>query len=117
MTDVIAEFDEQLAKRKAAAREIEQKAAEASALRSAQEDLKLDIVRAEHRVRSLREIGKGHIERKQEEYISAFGMIQYQPLKSVKTGNELADKQQVRLDELRAALAENERKIAELLAE
>jgi len=84
MTDVIAEFDEQLAKRKAAAREIEQKSAEASALRSVQEDMKLDIERAERRIRSLREIGKGHLERKQEEYISAFGMIQYQPLKSQK---------------------------------
>lgn len=117
MSNVQEQFDKALAKRKAAAREIEQKAAEASALRSAQEDLKLDIVRAEHRVRSLREIGKGHIERKQEEYISAFGMIQYEPLRSAKTGNELADKQQVRLDELRAALEANEQQIKQLLAE
>ncbi|MBA2294291.1 MAG: hypothetical protein H0W16_04075 [Actinobacteria bacterium] len=117
MSNVQEQFDEQLAKRKAAAREIEQKAAEASVLRSAQEDLKLDVERAERRIRSLREIGKGHIERKQEEYISAFGMIEYQPLKSAKTGNELADKQQVRLDGLRAALEANEQQIKQLLAE
>lgn len=58
MSNVQEQFDKALAQRKAAARAIEQKAAEASALRSAQEDLRLDIVRAERRVQALREIGK-----------------------------------------------------------
>jgi len=117
MSNVQEQFDKALAQRKAAARESEQKAAEASTLRSENESLQMDVVRFESRVRALREIGKGHLERKQEEYVSAYGVIQYQPLKSAKTGDELADEAQARLDELRTAIAEIERRIAELLAE
>ncbi len=117
MTDVLAEFNEQLQQRKAAARAIEQKAAEASTLRSENESLQMDVVRFERRVQALRAIGPARLERKQEEYQSNFGNIEYQPLKSKLTGDQLADVAQARLDELRTAIAENERKIAELLAE
>ena len=117
MSNVQEQFDKALAQRKAAAREIEQKAAEASTLRSENESLQMDVVRFESRVRALREIGKGHLERPQSEYTSNFGVVVYEPLRSRKTGNELADDAQVRLDELRTAIAENERKIAALLAE
>ncbi len=43
-------------------------------------------------------------------------MIQYQPLRSVKSGNELADDTQKRLEELQAALEANEQRIAQLMA-
>lgn len=49
--------------------------------------------------------------------MSAYGLVQCQPLKSLKSGNELADDTQKRLDELQAALEANEQRIRELIAD
>ena len=110
-------LDATIAEQKAKSREIEEKAAEAEGLRRVNEDLRVDIARHEARVAKFRAIGKGHVERKQEMHDPHLGLLRFEPLRSLETVDELADKAQKPVDELLAVLVANEQQIKQLLAE
>src|SRR5262245_32312833 len=79
--------------------------------------LRRDVAATEVKRDRLAALGDRHVEIQQSSYHQGFGMvIEYQALRSLKTGKQLAKVHETRADELRAEISKREAEIAELLA-
>lgn len=117
MTDM-STFEAQLSEQKAKSRELEENAEQARVLGSKLEDMKGDVSRLENRHRALSAIGKDHILAPHRSYDQRFNMeIEWEPIKSLKSGDQLASEVMKNIDHLASEIATTEREIERLLAD
>ena len=113
----IGTLDAAIAERKAEGRKFEQNAEQARALSSKIEDMRKDLARLQKRHDAFTEIGDDHVESAFESYDQRFNtMIQWQPMRSILSGHQLAARVKVNLEHLRGEIAKSEAEIERLLA-
>ena len=112
-----AELKEQVGERMQTVREWEEKAERAAALGAEVESLKRDVARFQKRHAAFAALGDERVELPHKSYDQRFNMfIEWEPIRSKKTGRELAAEAKDGLDYLTGEIAEREQEIKRLLA-
>jgi hypothetical protein len=110
-----SEVEKALRERRQEAVELERKAEEAARLEQEVNDLRKDLARFYQRHASLAALGDKHLEVPQKSPYPGFGVIEWEPLRSKRTGRELAADVQVNIDHLEGEIASRQNAIKRLL--
>jgi hypothetical protein len=103
--------------RKQEALDLEEAAQEAAKLEDEIANLRRELVPLEQHYARLLELGEKHLEQPVETHYRGVGLVQWQPLVSVKTGTGLAADVQRHISEIQGEIDGRERRIQALLAE
>lgn len=98
---------------------IEQAAHEAGQLSSEIEGMNADLARMEKRHAAFAALGKKHLEVPNPfsgRHLGHIGVVELEPFRSVKSGEELAAETKLKIDHLRGEIARREAEIKRLLA-
>jgi hypothetical protein len=107
---------ERLRARKQDAVEFEERVRRAQQAEADLPGLREQLGRYLDRQKFFESLGDGHLEVPQSSPYKAYGMIEWQPVRSLLTGKELAAKVQPRIDEIQGEIDRREQLIAEVLA-
>lgn len=107
-----------LAERKATAREIEENAEQAVRLHNEVDSLRTDLDRYRTQHAALSALGKEHVTMPMKSYDVRYHIeVEWEPIKSLYSGDELAARIQERIDSSEGRIAELEAEIARLLGD